>query len=198
MPLYKYFSEERFARAFMRRGAMRFGSPAYYRGLEDGGIRGDPKDGTLHYAPVEGIEITMVADGRKLTGTSFTTAAQNMFVYCASNDLSAERARDFGAFCVEVTDTDEIINRLRARACPTSKLDYARVFWGLTEYRPLDKIPGVDWAFPEKVVLIKPPEYAGQNETRIALPLKSGAQSSDAYLLIEIGNLEAVAKLHVF
>ena len=198
MPLYKYFTEERFAHAFMRKGSMRFGSLVSYRGLEDGGVRGDPKDGTLHYAPAEGLEITMVADGRKLVGTSFSTAAQNMFVYCASNELSAERAGEFGPFCVEIADPDAIVTRLRARACATSRLDYARTVYGKTEYRPYDKIPSVDWAFPERVVLIKPPEYASQKEFRIALPLKADACSVDDYIIVEVGGLEAITRLHRF
>lgn len=144
MALFKYFTEERFATAFVRKGSMRFGSLAFYRGLEDGGIRGDPKDATLHYAPPEGLEITMVSDGRKLMGTSFSTAAENMFVYCASNELSAERAADFGAFCVEIVDPDHLVRRLVARASATSKIDYARTIFGETQYRKYDEIPGVD------------------------------------------------------
>lgn len=198
MSLFKYFSQESHALAFIQKGVMRFGSLAYYRGIEDGGVRGDPKDGTLHYAPSEGLEITMVADGRKLTGVSFTTAAESMFVYCVSGDISAERAKDFGAFCVEILDPDAIVRRILARASPASKLDYARVHMGATEYRPLDKIPDVDWAFPERVVLIKPPEYAEQNETRIVLPLKPDATSTDSYVMVSVGNIEEVTRLHTF
>lgn len=198
MPLFKYFSCKNYALAFMCKGEMRFGSLAYYRGIEDGGVRGDPRDGMLHYAPADGIEITMVADGRKLNGIAFTTAAESMFVYCTSNDISAERARDFGPFCVEITEADAIVRRLQARASASSRLDYGRVHMGATEYRPLDQIPAADWALPERVVLIKPPEYAGQNETRIVLPLKSDATSTDSYILLRVGNLERITRLHVF
>lgn len=198
MSLFKYFANECHARALVRKGEMRFGSLAYYRGIEDGGVRGDPRDGMLHYAPADGIEITMVADGRKLTGTAFTTAAESMFVYCASNDISVERAKDFGQFCVEIADPDAIVRRLQARASASSRLDYGRVHMGATEYRPLDQIPATDWAFPERVVLIKPPDYAGQNETRIVLPLKPDATSADSHILVRIGNLEEITRLHVF
>ncbi len=177
---------------------MRFGSLGYYRGIEDGGIRGDPRDGMLHYAPSDGIEITMLADGRKLTGAAFTTAAENMFVYCASNDMSAERATDFGAFCVEITDPEAVLRRLKARASASSRLDYGRAHMGATEYRPLDQIPAADWAFPNRVVLIKPPEYAEQNETRIVLPLKPDASSADSHVVVHVGNLAAITRLHVF
>lgn len=198
MAIYKYFAEERFADAFMKRGEMKFGSLSYYRAIEDGGRRGDPKDGTLHYAPPDGLEVTRVTDGRKLTGVSFTTAAQNMFVFCVSNELSADRARDFGHFCVEITDPDALVERLKARAHTSSKLDYARTIFGLVEYRPLDKIPGVDWAFPEKVVLMKPPEYAIQAESRIAVPLKPDASSNDTSLIVAVGDLTPVTTLHRF
>ncbi len=198
MPLFKYFNDESYALAFMRQGKMRFGSLGYYRAIEDGGVRGDPKDGMLHYAPAEGIEITMVADGRKLTGTAFTTAAEGMFVFCASNDMSAERASEFGAFCVEIIDPAGLLRRLKARASASSRFDYDRIHMGATEYRSLDRIPAVDWAFPERVVLIKPPEYAHQNETRIVLPLKPDVSSADSHVFVRAGNLEAITRLHVF
>lgn len=198
MPLYKYFTEERFANAFIRKGSMRFGSLNSYRRLEDGGIRGDPKDGTLHYAPAEGIEITMVADGRKLVGTSFSTAAQNMFVYCMSSERSEERAAELGRFCVEIEDIEAIVARLKARACTTSKLDYAKVVCDETEYRAYDKIPGADWAVPERVVMIKPPEYASQQEFRMVLPLKPDAHSDDECIFVAVGNLDGIVRLHRF
>lgn len=129
MSLFKYFNDKDYALAFMRKGEMRFGSLTYYRGIEDGGVRGDPKDGMLHYAAADGIEITMVADSRKLTGTSFTSAAESMLVYCASNDRSAERATGFGEFCVEITEPKAILRRLKARASVSSRIDYERIIW---------------------------------------------------------------------
>ena len=197
MSLFRYFSEERFARAFIQKGVIRFGSLEYYRSIADGGIRGDLKDGSLHYAPSDGIEITMLADGRKLTGSSFTTTAQNMFVYCLSNEFSVERSNDFGAFCVEISDPEAIVRRLKARASVTSKLDYDSVHIGAVNYRSLDAIPGTDWAFPERVVLMKPPEFATQKETRIVLPVKAGTSSEDNHIVISIGTLEDLAILHV-
>ncbi|MDZ4306726.1 hypothetical protein [Allopontixanthobacter sp.] len=141
MPLFKYFPNESYARALMRKGEMRFGSLAYYRGIEDCAVRGDPMDEMLHYAPAGGIEITMVADGRKLTGNAFTTAAENMFVYYASNDISAELARDFGRFCVEIADPDVFVRRLKARANPSSRLDYGRPIWGRRRIAPSIESP---------------------------------------------------------
>src|SRR5205085_4610439 len=138
----------------------------------------------------------MVKDGRKVTGVSFTTAAQNMFVFCFSKELSADRAKDFGSLCVEIADADALVARLKARACRGSKLDYARTIYGSVEYRSPDKIPGVDWAFPERIVLIKPPEYGSQAEARIAVPLKADASSNDTSLIVNVGKLTHMTKLH--
>ncbi|MEV5033632.1 hypothetical protein [Sphingobium sp. LMC3-1-1.1] len=138
----------------------------------------------------------MVKDGRKLTGVSFTTAAQNMFVYCVSNEPSDRCVKELGPFCVEISDSNEIVARLKARACRHSKLDYAQTSFGSVEYRPLDAIPGVDWAFPERVVLMKPPEYDWQNESRFVLPSKPETQSADLFVMIEIGSLEHLTKLY--
>ena len=154
-------------------------------------------DGTLHYKPPGGLKIMMEADGRKLIDVSFTTAAENMFVYCASNELSVERAKDFGVYCVEILNPDALMRRVQARASAGSKLDYAQAHIGSVEYRPLDQIPAADWALPGRVVLIKPPEYAGQNEIRIVLPLKANASSSGAFIAVPVGNLESITKLHV-
>lgn len=198
MVIYKYFSERRFAEEFMERGIMKFGSLSYYRAIEDGGNRGDPKDGTLNYAPPEGIEITRIRDGQKFRGISFTSSAQNMFAFCASNELSANRAGEFGPVCVEVMDADVLIARLKARAHRSSKIDYANTICGQIEYRALDQIPGVDWEFPERIVFMKPPEYQSQAEYRIVLPLKPGASSNDPTIFVTVGNLTPVTTLHCF
>jgi hypothetical protein len=134
----------------MKRGEMKFGSLAHYRGFEDG-ARGDPKDGTLHYAPPEGLEITMLKDDRKLTGTSFSSAAQNMFVYCVSNELSADCAKDFGPFCVEIADPEKLVTPVKARACCGSKLDYARTIFGRIEYRQLTRFQALIGRFRRKL-----------------------------------------------
>lgn len=198
MQIFKYFTKEAHALAFMRQGQIRFGSLKYYRSIEDGGTRGDPLDGTLHYAPEKGFEITVIDDGRTITGSRLTAPAEAMFVFCASLECSENRAIDFGPYCVEINDSETILRRLRTRASAASKIDYERAHMGPTVYRPLDQIPGVDWAFPDRVVLIKPPEYAHQNEFRIVLPLKATRKPSGDYISLIIGNLAGVTKLHTF
>ena len=152
----------------------------------------------LHYAPEKGFAITVIDDGQTITGSRLTAPAEGMFVFCASLECSENRAIDFGRYCVEINDSETILRRLRTRASAASNIDYERAHMGPTVYRPLDQIPGVDWAFPDRVVLIKPPEYAHQNEFRIVLPMKANRKPSGDYISLIIGNLAGVTKLHTF
>ncbi len=54
--LYKYFSERKWADAFLE-GNLLFRSLAYYRDYEDAEIRGDYNEGTMLYRPVEGLVV---------------------------------------------------------------------------------------------------------------------------------------------
>ena len=110
----------------------------------------------------------------------------------------AIRTHADAAIFIEIADAGALVARVKARACRGSKLDYARTIYGPTEYRPLDKIPGVDWAFPERIVFMKPPQYASQAESRIAVPLKPDASSNDTSLIVNVGKLTHLTTLHRF
>ncbi len=182
----------------MKRGLMRFGSLEFFRTLDDQGSRGDKLDGTLHYAPPAGLEITMVEDGRRVSGVSFSSAAQNMFVYCTSMELSEELAKEFGNFCVEIVDMGRILDRLRRRAYAGSHLNYAGMLHQATEYRSPEDVPGADWAFPERLVFMKPPSYSHQMEYRLVLPIKEDHTSSNFFIEVCIGDITDMAKFHSF
>ena len=111
-----------------------------------------------------------------------------MFVYCVSNEPSDRCAKELGAFCVEVGDPDEIAARLRrAPVAPPSWIMGSRRSSRWNNY-PLDAISAIDWAFLERIVLMKPPEYHWQNESRFAVPSKPEAQSADTFFMFEVGN----------
>lgn len=172
MSIYKYFDKEKYARRFVSKGEILLRPLAYYRALEiEEGGRGDHWDGVLRYAPADGLTLNM-EDGRtvKLHDYSFNASVRQheIFVWCASKELSSEIAKTFGAFCVE-TDPELIINRLKLRAHTSSLLDYSKVVSGGVDYRPMDQLPLADWALPEKVALIKPEGFANQDEFRIAI-----------------------------
>lgn len=172
LAIFKYFTEESHATAFLENGAMLFRPLTYFRAYEDGHVRGDPDDGKLTYAPSVGLELTK-QDGTKLNlaGWRFTSTAQDqILVFCASNQLSHELAERFDSpYCVEVSEPERLIERLRKRAHPSSQLDYDELVSGSVEYRGHDAEPGADWAQPDRLAFLKPEAFAWQDEYRIAI-----------------------------
>lgn len=124
MSVFKYFTQESHARAFLKRGSMMLRPLSYYRSIYDEGVRGDGLDGVLRYTPQGGLPVTR-SDGTTLTleGTSFVSSvpSDGMFVWCASRRHSDVLADKFGcAYCVEVYDAGS-----SGAACtprPTSRL----------------------------------------------------------------------------
>ena len=170
--IFKYFTAEAHARSFIRRGAFLLRPLSHFRRFEDGAVRGDAQDGRLRHAPAGGL-VLQKPDGTNIgmAGHQFVaTPTREIFVFCASNQRSDDLARRFAApFCVEISDVDAMIERIKARANPASSLDYGAMQQQAVEYRNPTKEPGVDWALPEKLVFIKPPAFAWQDEYRIAI-----------------------------
>lgn len=169
---FRYFDNEKYAQNWIRRGRLRFRPLSFYRKLEGIDVRGDANDGVLIHKPDEGLLITK-ADGTEvlLEGWQFEAVAMDnqIFVQCFSSILSQELAVKFGPFCVEVKSVDDIVNRIKLRAYPSSRLDYSTVLHNKIDYRPLAAAPRADWALPERVAFIKPPKFECEDEFRIAL-----------------------------
>jgi hypothetical protein len=124
-----------------------------------------------------------------LEGGSFNASVSqhDIFVYCASNQLSAILAEKFGAFCVEIPDPSELMRRLKARNHHGSRFDYEQLVFGKVEYREHSRIPEADWALPEKLVLIKPASFAWQDEFRIAVGKRSAMNVGNVTTTIQTG-----------
>jgi hypothetical protein len=195
MAIYKYFTEEAHALALINKGVLMMRPLSHFRGREADGVRGDPRDGILTYAPKDGLVMNM-EDGRVITleGGSFNSSVNqnDVFVYCVSKQLSAELAEKFGAFCVEIPDADLLVRRLKMRAHPSSQLDYEQVVCGDVDYREHSKKPGAAWALPERLVLIKPENFAWQGEFRIAVGKRDTMNVENVDLTIQIGPAEPV------
>ncbi|KPP96336.1 hypothetical protein [Erythrobacter sp. HL-111] len=158
-------------------------------------------------------------DGRtvKLQDHSFNASVRQdeIFVWCASKDFSAEIASTFGRFCVQI-DPKVIVDRLRMRANASSSLDYSKIVADDVVYRSIQQVPLADWALPEKVALIKPESFANQREYRIAVSKRGAFDVENVELqlvplahlepitlvsskiLVALGNLEDHATLHEF
>jgi hypothetical protein len=188
MTIYKYFTEEAHALALINRGELMLQPLSHFRGREADGVRGDPRDGVLTYAPQGGLVMNM-ENGRVITledGSFNSSVNQNdIYVYCASNQLSADLAQRFGAFCVEIPDHDVLVRRLQMRGHLTSKFDYGQVVCGKVVYREHSEEPGVDWALPERLVLVKPVEFAWQDEFRIAVGKRDAMKVENVSLTIQ-------------
>ncbi len=195
MAIYKYFTEEVHALALVNKGELMMQPLSHFRGREADGVRGDPYDGILTYAPKDGLVMNM-ADGRVITleGGSFNSSVNHndIFVYCASNQLSAELAAKFGAYCVEIPDPDILVRRLKLRAHPTSLFDYEQIVCGKVDYREQSRVPGADWALPERLVLIKPESFAWQDEFRIAVGTRNTMDVENVGLTIQTAPAEPV------
>lgn len=190
MAIFKYFTDEAHALALINKGEMMLQPLSHFRAREADGVRGDPRDGILTHAPQGGLVMNM-QDGRVITleGGSFNSSVNqnDVYVYCASNQLSADLAEKFGSFCVEIPSPEILVQRLKARAHPTSKFDYGQVVCNTVDYRKHDREPDADWALPEKLVLIKPPEFAWQDEFRIAVGTRGTMDVENVALAIQTG-----------
>ena len=188
MSIFKYFTEEAHALALIKKGVLMMQPLSHFRGREADGVRGDPRDGILTYALEDGLVINR-NDGSAIMfedGSFNSSVNQNdIFVYCASNQLSAELAEKFGAFCVEIPDPELLVRRLKQRAHPTSHLDYEQVVCGNVDYRERSREPGVDWALPERLVLIKPNDFAWQDEFRIVVGKRDTMNVENVSLTIQ-------------
>ncbi|WP_034158732.1 hypothetical protein [Sphingomonas sp. ERG5] len=190
MAIFKYFTEEAHALALINRGELMLQPLSHFRGREADGVRGDPRDGILTYAPQGGLVMNM-KDGRVITleGGSFNSSVNqnDIFVYCVSKHLSAELAEKFGPFCVEIPDPDLLMRRLRMRRELKSQFDYDQLVCGPVDYREHSREPGVDWALPERLVLIKPEDFAWQDEFRIAVGKRDAMNVENVGLTIQTG-----------
>jgi hypothetical protein len=191
VPIFKYFTHETHARAFMHKGILLLRPLSYFRAEEDGLVRGDPHDGTLAYAPARGLEINR-EDGTilNLEGARFTSSAVHdaIFVFCASKEMSFEIVARFQSpYCVEITEPSRIVERLKRRDKAGSDLDYLQTIAGEVDYRNHERAPEADWALPEKLAFIKPEGFAWQAEYRIALGKKGTFDAQNVTCTIEIG-----------
>lgn len=179
---FRYFDNEQYAKNWIKRGRLRFRPLSYYRQLEGIDVRGDANDGVLIHKPDGGLSITK-ADGTEvfLEGWQFEAVAMDnqIFIQSSSSIASQELAKKFGPHCVEVTSVDELVSKINSRSHSSSRLDYSNIIHRSIEYRPLNAEPRVDWALPERVTFIKPPEFADEYEYRIALGVPESVPNLD-------------------
>ena len=220
MTVYKYLPSQ-YADRMLSKGEFLFRSLSYFRDLEKDGVRQDNHEGILSHRPVQGLEINNPTTGETLyLPHRFESVAQvdQIFVACFSTELSSDLAAEFGAdACIEITNVIKLVARVRGALRLRSVVDRKVLPFGLVEYRTGEEPPVVDWALPEKIVMLKRIEYSRQKEFRIAfaegdafavenvaLRLQCGEQSPQPQReqypqhLLKLGDISKFGQLHLF
>jgi hypothetical protein len=166
--LYKYFSEMKYAEAFLD-GDMLFRSLAYFRDNEDA-VRGDEYEGTSKFLPDGGLVLHNQTQGTIITlpmAFESSVKAQEIFVYCVSQALSADISEEFNAVaCVEVTKIATLCARIR-EALPATTAFRARP----VDYYPHTQGGNPRWALPDQIATSKLARWGPQNEYRFLFSL---------------------------
>jgi hypothetical protein len=151
-------------------GDVRFQPLSYYQAHENALAIGDPHEAMRLFRPTAGQQINNLTTGKQFTlPATFVSSvvANEIFVFCASESLSEELAREFDCdACVEICDVKRFTRRLQAavRALPGS---HALIRRPVSYYEDADPV-GVNWALPELIVMSKRVFYAEQREYRFA------------------------------
>lgn len=218
--LFKYIPSK-YADAFVDQGSVLFRSLMYFKSYEDGAVRGDRYEGTFAYTPQGGLEITNLTTGQVfMMDTSFQAhvRAHEIFVFCLSQERSAELAKAFNTdVCVEIKNPAFFLDRIRQALHRRRATKHHTVLHGAVNYSSCLVEPGVAWALPDQIIMRKNDMYRWQAEYRVAFaprgaldpdqvlvelappnsdPRLIGPQSEDRCL--RIGSLKSVCRIHRF
>lgn len=176
--LYKYFSEERWADAFLK-GEMLFRSLSYFRDYEDMNVREDQYEGTTVFQPPNGLimNIEGQTEACLLPRYAFrsTTKQDEIFVFCLSRSLSEDLWQRFNAVtCVEISNVPTFCQRIEAALPTTAKFptlsNRSRIGHRVQYYETADP-PRSRWALPDMIAISKQKGYAWQDEFRLVFSL---------------------------
>lgn len=193
--IYRYLTQEQHALDLMQKASVFLNTLAFFRRCEDD-ARGDPHDAQLRYQPDGGLTLNNLTRGQAMQlpeGSQFVSSAKadQLFVYCLSQTKSQALAQEFQApFCVEIKDPVRFIGRIARAVRLRTRLDRNRIFSGPVAYRSVKAEPLVDWALPQRVAIIKPDTYAGQDEFRVVVGIKGAFSVENVELTVRLDPLE--------
>ena len=220
--LFKYYAERKWTEAFLD-GRFRFWSLAYFRDLEDNGVRGDANEGTGIFHPDGGLQVMNKTQRRSFTLPShaFTSTARcdEIFVFCMSRVFSVALWDEFGSvMCVEIADIPafcrRVASRLPANARFPGRPGRERIGQRV-EYYDASDAADTRWALPDRIALSKLAEFARQEEFRlvfsttgaldfenVALELQpadappAASASRHAPYDVDVGSLRDICRVH--
>ena len=218
--LYKYLPEK-YVESFVNKGEVLFRSLSYFRDYEDAQVRGDEFEGTRHYLPEKGLDITYVATEEKDKlphAFESTVHEDDIFVFCLSTVLSRDLALQFQTdACVEITNPTLFISKIRSALLIRSWIRSKQLLHEEVKYYKPDEPPIIDWALPDKITISKPAQYNLQHEYRIAFAVNGAfdvyntqtrlvvpdhrrinRSTSHPQHIFKLGSLAKYCKLHRF
>ena len=198
--LFKYYADRKWTEEFLR-GRFRFWSLAYFRDLEDNGVRGDANEGTGLFRPSGGLQGTNQTQGTRFTLPShaFTSTARcdEIFVFCMSRGFSAPLWDEFGSLmCVEITDVPTFCRRVASRLPANARFpgppERERLGQRVEYYDAADA-PDTRWALPDRIALSKLAEFAYQEEFRLVFSTTGALDSQNVALRLKLADAPTAA-----
>ena len=194
--LYKYFSERKWAEAFIK-GEVLFRSLSYFRDYEDNNVREDQNEGTSIFRPEGGLIVNNLTKGTTFTlpRHSFESAAkqEEIFIFCLSRSLTDELRERFKAVaCVEILNISSFCNRIE-----TALLPFKPTFPGRpgrkrigqrVEYYKETEAGSPRWALPDMIASSKLDNYAWQDEFRLVFSLTEALEFENVATCLKQGN----------
>ena len=199
--LFKYFADRKWGEAFMD-GRFRFWSLAYFRDLEDNGVRGDENEGTSVFRPDHGLQVTNKTQGARFTLPlhAFTSTArcEEIFVFCMSRVFSTDLWDEFGSVvCVEITDIRafcrRVTFRLPANAQFPGRPGRERIGHRV-EYYDVAEPRGTRWALPDQITLSKLDDFAHQAEYRLVFSMTGALDFENVALRLQPADAPPAAR----
>ena len=150
--LFKYYADRKWGEKFLD-GRFRFWSLAYFRDLEDKGVRGDANEGTATFQPEGGLQINNITQGESfiMPSSKFTSTARcdEIFVFCTSRVLSTPLWNEFGSvMCVEITNIPAFCRRVESHLPANAQFPGApgqEHIGHRVEYYDASDAPGARW-----------------------------------------------------
>jgi hypothetical protein len=169
--LFKYLPSQ-YLDAFVGRGELLFRSLSYFRNYEELEVRGDPQEGQRLYNSLNGLEINNLTSGESINFPwSFESSVQarEIFVFCFSLEYLVSLSHEFDTdVCVEIHNPAALLAKVRAALMLRRWVKNAKLLHGTLNYYSPSEPPLAEWAVPERMVLKKTENFAGQREYRFA------------------------------
>jgi hypothetical protein len=193
--LYKYFSERKWAEAFIN-GEVLFRSLSYFRDYEDNKVREDENEGTSIFRPEGGLIVNNLTQGTTFTlPGAFESAAkqEEIFIFCLSRSLTDELRERFKAVaCVEILNVRTFCDRMETALLPSNATFPGRPgrkrIGQRVEYYKETEAGNPRWALPDMIATSKLDNYAWQDEFRLLFSLTDALGFENVDLCLKQGN----------